>query len=333
MGSDAGGTFTTGSNCTAVGHDAQPSSNTVSNEITLGDTNVTSFRIPGIDLEAESGVLNIKNGGTQSEVRWYCESSNAHYAAIKAPAHSDFSGNITFTLPATTGSNGQVLSTDGSGALSWVNQSSGGGGASAINDLSDAVTYDSGLSIGLGTGALANDDGTDNDNTALGYNALNANTSGHSNTAVGWEALHLVTTGHENTAVGFLAGQDQTTAVRSTFVGSGAGRNVTTGSRNTVIGDSSGSSLTTGASNVVIGQSAGSTLATGQNNIILGDAADVTAAGVNNEICIGGTTNTTFRLPGLQSGASNGDVLTYDSTNDKLVLSTPSGRRRWSICN
>jgi hypothetical protein len=69
-----------------------------------------------------SGILGIKNTGTQSEVRLYCESSNAHYAALKAPAHADFSGNITFTLPATDGSANQVLKTNGSGALSWVDQ-------------------------------------------------------------------------------------------------------------------------------------------------------------------------------------------------------------------
>ena len=30
----------------------------------------------------------------------YCESSNAHYAALKAPAHSEFSGNIALVMPA-----------------------------------------------------------------------------------------------------------------------------------------------------------------------------------------------------------------------------------------
>ena len=58
-----------------------------------------------------------------------------------------------------------------------------GGGAEAINDLSDAVTNSSGRTIGLGTDALANDDGTTNLNTALGYQALTANTSGAVNTA------------------------------------------------------------------------------------------------------------------------------------------------------
>jgi hypothetical protein len=50
----------------------------------------------------ESGLIDLKNGGSVSSIRFYCESSNAHYAAINAPAHSDFSGNVTLTLPVTT---------------------------------------------------------------------------------------------------------------------------------------------------------------------------------------------------------------------------------------
>ena len=69
-----------------------------------------------------SGILGIKNTGSQSELRLYCEVSNAHYASIKAPAHADFSGNITYTLPSGYGSNGQVLKSDGSGGTSWVDQ-------------------------------------------------------------------------------------------------------------------------------------------------------------------------------------------------------------------
>mgnify|MGYP003123844628 CR=1 FL=1 len=48
------------------------------------------------------GAISIKNGGTQSYIDFYCESSNAHYARVQAPAHSAFSGNITLTLPAAT---------------------------------------------------------------------------------------------------------------------------------------------------------------------------------------------------------------------------------------
>ena len=48
------------------------------------------------------GAISIKNGGTQSRIDFYCESSNAHYARLQAPAHSAFSGNVTITLPAAT---------------------------------------------------------------------------------------------------------------------------------------------------------------------------------------------------------------------------------------
>jgi hypothetical protein len=53
-------------------------------------------------LQCSGGVVEVKNTGAQSQVRFYCESSNAHYAAIQAPAHSAFSGNTTLTLPAVT---------------------------------------------------------------------------------------------------------------------------------------------------------------------------------------------------------------------------------------
>jgi len=52
----------------------------------------------GIDMQ--SGGISIKNSGSQSYVRFYCESSNAHYAQLQAPAHGTFGGsNITLTLP------------------------------------------------------------------------------------------------------------------------------------------------------------------------------------------------------------------------------------------
>ena len=53
-------------------------------------------------VQISQGAIAIKNGGTQSYIDFYCESSNAHYARLQAPAHSAFGGNITLTLPATT---------------------------------------------------------------------------------------------------------------------------------------------------------------------------------------------------------------------------------------
>ena len=93
----------------------------------VGITDLVSDTSPqlGGDLDMNSnfissGILGIKNQGAQSEVRLYCESNNAHYAGIKAPAHADFSGDLSFTLPSGYGSNGQVLQSNGSGGTSWV---------------------------------------------------------------------------------------------------------------------------------------------------------------------------------------------------------------------
>jgi hypothetical protein len=52
----------------------------------------------------------------------------------------------TLTLPATTGSNAQVLSTDGTGTLTWVTQSGGGGGAVT------SIIAGSGISVSSATG-------------------------------------------------------------------------------------------------------------------------------------------------------------------------------------
>ena len=59
-------------------------------------------RIDG-NVDISTGAIDLKNGGTQSYIRFYCESANQHYAQLQAPAHSAFGGNITLTMPATTG--------------------------------------------------------------------------------------------------------------------------------------------------------------------------------------------------------------------------------------
>src|SRR6056300_447281 len=74
------------------------------------DTTITADTDDQIDIAfggndritLSTGLIDLKNDGTQSEVRLYCESANAHYAGIQAPAHADFSGNITITLPSST---------------------------------------------------------------------------------------------------------------------------------------------------------------------------------------------------------------------------------------
>ena len=71
----------------------------------VADTGITTngdFTV-GDDLTISGGVVDVKNTGSRSVVRFYCESSNAHYTEIQAAAHADYSGNVTVTLPVTAG--------------------------------------------------------------------------------------------------------------------------------------------------------------------------------------------------------------------------------------
>ena len=77
--------------------------------VLTADTNATIAGTLGIaggstnGVQISQGAIAIKNGGTQSYIDFYCESSNAHYARLQSAAHSAYSGNITLTLPASTG--------------------------------------------------------------------------------------------------------------------------------------------------------------------------------------------------------------------------------------
>ena len=77
--------------------DVSVSSLIVTNNVTVGG-NVTI----GGNVMVSGGEIQVKNTGSQSNIKLYCENSNAHYAALQAPPHASFSGNITITLPTST---------------------------------------------------------------------------------------------------------------------------------------------------------------------------------------------------------------------------------------
>ena len=57
-------------------------------------------------LETDGGVIALKNGGSRSELRLYCESGNAHYSSLKAATHADLlsaGSDATLVLPAVSG--------------------------------------------------------------------------------------------------------------------------------------------------------------------------------------------------------------------------------------
>jgi hypothetical protein len=69
--------------------------------ITLTPNGTGVVRVDGSSgIDMQSGGISIKNSGSESYVRFYCESSNAHYSQLQASPHSAYSGNVTLVLPA-----------------------------------------------------------------------------------------------------------------------------------------------------------------------------------------------------------------------------------------
>ena len=113
--------------------------------------------------------------------------------------------------------------------------------------------------------------------TAVGANALDANTTGAFNTGIGKNALGKCTTGSNNTSIGEASSPEITTGGDNTACGVGALDDATTGSHNVAVGRAAGSSLTTGSSNTFIGYNAGTSsgpggaITTGSNTVVIGD--------------------------------------------------------------
>jgi hypothetical protein len=190
------------------------------------------------------------------------------------------SGAITFNnaykFPTSDGSANQVLTTDGSGTLSFSTVSAGptfktfgtdsimiGDNATGTIDAADANT-------GVGVNVFAALTSGDN-NTAVGFAALTTNTTGANNTAVGMGAMNDNATGADNTAIGVSALYENT-ASNNTAVGRLALRYNTTGSENTAVGKDALYANTTAASNAAFGYRALYANTTGQANTALGES-------------------------------------------------------------
>ena len=100
-------------------------------EITTSTTNGNIILNPN-----GNGVVEIKGDGTTNgtvgTIKLNC-SNNNHGVQIKSPPHSS-NASYTLTLPDDDGDANQVLKTDGSGGLDWVNQTTGlvGGGSEKL---------------------------------------------------------------------------------------------------------------------------------------------------------------------------------------------------------
>jgi len=172
------------------------------------------------------------------------------------------------------------------------------------------ATLSGSSSVFVGQGAGAADDGTDNENVAVGFNAFSSNTTGDRNTLVGKEAGQGLSTGSSNTAIGYQAMFDatgsqnvavgrqallQSASHSNIAIGSYALAQSTSGTYNTAVGDNALTHSTTGGHNTAIGFKALFANNAALNTAV-GDQALKSFLG-ENTVAMGGN-----------SGALNGDV-------------------------
>jgi hypothetical protein len=140
----------------------------------------------------------------------------------------------------------------------------------------------SGQSVFIGESAGANDDLSNNANTAIGFSALSSNTIGLNNTALGSEALLSNTNGAQNTAEGKGALRSNTIGIDNTANGQNALFSNINGNQNTATGKEALFS-NTGSFNTATGCQALHNNTTGQSNTALGmEALFFNTTGNNN---------------------------------------------------
>jgi len=296
-----------------------------SNANTNAFTDAEQTKLAGIEATADvtdagnvnplvDAHLNTSSATSGEYLSW----TGSDYDWVAVSGYTD--ADVDTHLNTSTASSGEVLSWTGSD-YDWVSV----GGATDINGLSDG--YSDGSSVGLGSGALANDDGTTNQavalgvnaltsianglgNVAIGSNALTASTSGTNsiaigrdvfngatahagmNIAIGYEAIGSTTsvTGDENIAIGPYAGSNLTSSTRSTIVGPRAGVNITSGSQSVAIGMNALNGAVaglSGADNIGIGYQTGYDLSTGAYNFLGGYQAGANLTTGSNNVALG----------------------------------------------
>jgi hypothetical protein len=222
----------------------------------------------------------------------------------------DASGNTALGRHALATADGNTVGNTAVGRNALTNSALGGGSS-----------YDGSYNTAVGLDALAANT-TGYQGTAVGASALESNTTGYRNTATGYGALALNTQGFNNSAAGFRSLYSNDTGSDNTAMGRAALFGNTTGSNNTAVGNlamtfSNGGknaafgawamrSQSTGSRNVGVGYRALYFNQTGNANTTLGYKAGYNASGSSNVLInstgVGGESNVLRIGQSLASG-------------------------------
>ena len=263
-----------------------------------------------------------------------------------------------YSFPITDGTADQILSTDGAGAITWVDVSGGdvlktgtivANEIAIWNDSVDTLRSDPTLTIdadhkitlyqpnsvptdrsnyNIGGGNIPTVTGTNN--TGFGKDNLLLVSSGNSNVAFGRDALKQNTTGYSNVSIGHGSLQDNTDGNTNIAIGSFALSNNTNGWDNIGIGSSALTSMVGSPSGSIAIGSSTLSQSTGWGSIAIGFQSLVLATTGNYNIAIGYqsgnaiTTGANNVIIGGNSGSSintlSNNIIISDGEGDTRIL-------------
>lgn len=252
----------------------------------------------------------------QSDLR-FADSDSSNWVAFQAPG--SITGNVTWTLPATDGGSGTLLSTNGSGTLSWVSASS----ATTVTTTTDNTntTRYLVLSTSAQSGATLYVDDT---TTALAYNPSTAEltVAGDVNVNGGDLKTSSATASVFDTnattltvgaaATTFTIGYNST-AASTTNISTGVVANATTKTINIGTGGDTGSTT-----NINLGSANGGTVTVNKDLVVSGNLTiNGTTTTVNSTTLSIDDKNIVLGADNTLDSAADGGGITLKGASDK----------------
>tara|TARA_B110001450_G_scaffold255183_1_gene282090 strand:- start:198 stop:2267 length:2070 start_codon:yes stop_codon:yes gene_type:complete len=291
---------TTGSNNTANGYFALKENTSGIGNIAMGyltlDSNITGSYNTALGTSADVSASSLTNT-TAIGYGAIVAASNTMQLGNTSVTNVKTSGSITagaITIPNTDGTSGQVLKTDGSGALSWVTQDGTGTddqniSGSELSGTTLTIGIEGGSSETVDLSGLQDGTGTDDQNisgSGLSGTTLTIGIEGGSNETVDLSSLSNASSVNDlsdaliedsSLYLGNDPSSSTSTAQYNIAVGATALNAVTTGDSNAAIGYGALTANTTGWGNTAVGYDSLTTNIVGRNNTAVGYNASKTS--------------------------------------------------------